>query len=329
LTFSSIVLQVLTGLASASALFLVGSGLSLIFGVTRIVNFAHGSFYMLGLYGAVQLTTIFAAGPLGWWGGVLVAALVVAAFGALIESLVLRRLYGAPELYQLLATFALVPDRRRVLAAKLVWEGRLTGAQIAAACGVCEGGPSDVAHARRRGPVRDLAVRLLGPARAVRQLHAQALAAALAHPLVDHDPFGDRGELAALAQPALLGGAAVVVQEHGDAVEGGELALHGGEVVAVADRRDRVQRDPAVLRGVVGGDHDPAHPLDGEQPVGRGVALVPEDRGEVDHVRAAVRRPPRLVDVAQVTDMDLAALAHPLRRLALVADAVLVARRRE
>jgi branched-chain amino acid transport system permease protein len=108
LTFSSIVLQVLTGLASASALFLVGSGLSLIFGVTRIVNFAHGSFYMLGLYGAVQLTSIFAAGPLGWWGGVLIAALVVGAFGALVEMLLLRRLYGAPELYQLLATFALV-----------------------------------------------------------------------------------------------------------------------------------------------------------------------------------------------------------------------------
>ena len=53
---SALVLQVLTGLASASALFLVASGLSLIFGVTRIVNFAHGSFYMLGLYGAVALT---------------------------------------------------------------------------------------------------------------------------------------------------------------------------------------------------------------------------------------------------------------------------------
>ena len=105
---SSIVLQVLTGLASASALFLVGSGLSLIFGVTRIVNFAHGSFYMLGLYGAVALTGFFAAGPLGWWGGVLLAALAVAALGAVIETLLLRRLYGAPELYQLLATFALV-----------------------------------------------------------------------------------------------------------------------------------------------------------------------------------------------------------------------------
>jgi branched-chain amino acid transport system permease protein len=105
---SALVLQILTGLASASALFLVASGLSLIFGVTRIVNFAHGSFYMLGLYGAVALTDAWGAGPLGFWGGVLVAALAVAALGALIEVLVLRRLYSAPELYQLLATFALV-----------------------------------------------------------------------------------------------------------------------------------------------------------------------------------------------------------------------------
>jgi branched-chain amino acid transport system permease protein len=105
---SSIVLQLLTGLASASALFLVASGLSLIFGVTRIVNFAHGSFYMLGLYGAVALTTVFTAGPLGFWAAVLLAALAVAALGAIVEMLVLRRLYGAPELYQLLATFALV-----------------------------------------------------------------------------------------------------------------------------------------------------------------------------------------------------------------------------
>jgi len=105
---SSIVLQLLTGLASASALFLVASGLSLIFGVTRIVNFAHGSFYMLGLYGAVALTTVFTAGPLGFWAAVLLAALAVAALGAVVETLVLRRLYGAPELYQLLATFALV-----------------------------------------------------------------------------------------------------------------------------------------------------------------------------------------------------------------------------
>ncbi|MEO8082126.1 MAG: ABC transporter permease [Caldimonas sp.] len=105
---SSLLLQLLTGLASASTLFMVASGLSLIFGVTRIVNFAHGSFYMLGLYAAVALTGAWGAGPLGFWGGVLAAAIVVAALGALLEVLVLRRVYAAPELYQLLATFALV-----------------------------------------------------------------------------------------------------------------------------------------------------------------------------------------------------------------------------
>jgi branched-chain amino acid transport system permease protein len=105
---SSVLLHILTGLSSASALFLIGSGLSLIFGVTRIVNFAHGSFYMLGLYGSVSLAQAFAPGPLGFWGAVLLAALAVAALGAVVEMLVLRRLYAAPELYQLLATFALV-----------------------------------------------------------------------------------------------------------------------------------------------------------------------------------------------------------------------------
>ncbi|NUZ06517.1 ABC transporter permease [Piscinibacter koreensis] len=105
---SALLLQVLTGLASASTLFLVASGLSLIFGVTRIVNFAHGSFYMLGLYAAVWLAERLGGGPLGFWGGVLLAALAVALLGALLEALILRRLYAAPELYQLLATFALV-----------------------------------------------------------------------------------------------------------------------------------------------------------------------------------------------------------------------------
>jgi branched-chain amino acid transport system permease protein len=108
MTLTSALLQVLTGLASASTLFLVASGLSLIFGVTRIVNFAHGSFYMVGLYAAVALAGALGAGPLGFWGGVLLAAFAVAALGAALEMLVLRRLYAAPELYQLLATFALV-----------------------------------------------------------------------------------------------------------------------------------------------------------------------------------------------------------------------------
>ena len=100
---SAILLQFLNGLAGASSLFLVAAGLSLIFGVSRIVNFAHGSLYMLGMYLAVWL-----APRIGFWASVLAAGTLVAGLGALIEVLVLRRIYKAPELLQLLATFALV-----------------------------------------------------------------------------------------------------------------------------------------------------------------------------------------------------------------------------
>jgi branched-chain amino acid transport system permease protein len=108
MTLSSLCIQLLNGLAGASSLFLVASGLSLIFGITRIVNFAHGSLYMLGLYIAYSATEYFGSGFLGFWGGVLAAALAVAVIGALTEMLLLRRIYRAPELFQLLATFALV-----------------------------------------------------------------------------------------------------------------------------------------------------------------------------------------------------------------------------
>ena len=100
------IVQFLTGLASASALFLVASGLSIIFGVTRIVNFAHGAFYMLGAYVAFTLTERL-SGAFGFWGGIVLAALAVAIIGVLVEMLLLRRIYSSPELFQLLATFGL------------------------------------------------------------------------------------------------------------------------------------------------------------------------------------------------------------------------------
>jgi branched-chain amino acid transport system permease protein len=104
---SSLAIQFLNGLASASTLFLVAAGLSLIFGVTRIVNFAHGALYMLGIYAAYGFVGAFGATPLGFWGGVLAAALAVGALGAVAEVALLRRLYRSPELLQLLGTFAL------------------------------------------------------------------------------------------------------------------------------------------------------------------------------------------------------------------------------
>lgn len=98
--------QFLTGLASAASLFLVASGLSIIFGVTRIVNFAHGAFYMIGAYVAFTLTDRF-SGTFGFWGGIVAAAFTVAAVGMVIEMALLRRIYHVPELFQLLATFGL------------------------------------------------------------------------------------------------------------------------------------------------------------------------------------------------------------------------------
>ncbi len=107
MNFSGLVVQLLNGLAGASSLFLVGAGLSLIFGVTRIVNFAHGSFYMVGVYVAYTLVDKLGGGA-WFWPALLVAALAVGAFGALVEVVLLRRVYRAPELFQLLATFALM-----------------------------------------------------------------------------------------------------------------------------------------------------------------------------------------------------------------------------
>jgi branched-chain amino acid transport system permease protein len=107
MTFSAFLFQALNGLSTASGLFFIAVGLSLIFGVTRIINIAHGSLYMLGTYIAYSFATKI-GGVFGFWGGIVATALIVGVIGALIEILLLRRIYRAPELFQLLATFALV-----------------------------------------------------------------------------------------------------------------------------------------------------------------------------------------------------------------------------
>ena len=107
-SFASFFAQLVNGLAGASALFLVAAGLTLIFGVTRVVNFAHGSLYMLGAYIAYTLVAALPRDPLGFWTAVLAAALVVALIGAPIEACVLKHIYAAPELLQLAATFGIV-----------------------------------------------------------------------------------------------------------------------------------------------------------------------------------------------------------------------------
>lgn len=112
--------QFVGGLSIAMFLFLIASGLALIFGILRILNFAHGSFYMIGAYLAWQIVHILDAKTGGaFWLAVLGAATAVAILGAAIERFLLRPLYGREELYQLLFTYALV----LVLAdaAKIIW----------------------------------------------------------------------------------------------------------------------------------------------------------------------------------------------------------------
>jgi branched-chain amino acid transport system permease protein len=108
LNWAGLLGQLLNGMVDASTMFLVAAGLSLIFGVTRIVNFAHGSLYMVGIYLAYSLVHQLGSSDLGFWSSVLLSSVGVAALGAAIEFLLLRRLYRSPELLQLLATFALV-----------------------------------------------------------------------------------------------------------------------------------------------------------------------------------------------------------------------------
>lgn len=107
----SLALQLLNGLSHATTLFLMACGLTLIFGVTRIVNFAHGSFFMLGaLVSAHAVTNGWPAlgeSAAGYAAAMLLGAAVAGALGAVAEVALLRRMRQAPELYQLVATFGL------------------------------------------------------------------------------------------------------------------------------------------------------------------------------------------------------------------------------
>ncbi len=100
--------QSLSGLTAAMFLFLIASGLSLIFGVLGVLNFAHGSFYMVGAYLAYQIVTWMGTTPGRFWWAAIGAAVGIALLGGVTERLLLRHLYGRDELYQLLFTYALV-----------------------------------------------------------------------------------------------------------------------------------------------------------------------------------------------------------------------------
>jgi len=107
-------MQIVFGLALGAIYVLLASGLSIIFGLLDVINFAHGTFYMLGAYAvyvAVSLTGNF-------WIGLVCAVLIVALFGALTEWTLLKRLYKEEPFYPLLLTFGMavaIPDAMKFI----------------------------------------------------------------------------------------------------------------------------------------------------------------------------------------------------------------------
>lgn len=95
---------IIIGLSLSFLLFLLSAGLTLIFGMLGVINFAHGALYMLGAYVSFQVVQTTGS----FWLGLLVAPLIVAALGALIEMAALKRVYSRDHIFQLLLTFGLI-----------------------------------------------------------------------------------------------------------------------------------------------------------------------------------------------------------------------------
>jgi branched-subunit amino acid ABC-type transport system permease component len=101
-------LQLISALVSATFLFLMAAGLSLIFGVCRVLNLAHGSVFMLGAFLAYAFTRFVSSSLEAFWLALLLVPLATALLGALLETVLIRRFYGANLLVQLMPMVALI-----------------------------------------------------------------------------------------------------------------------------------------------------------------------------------------------------------------------------
>jgi branched-chain amino acid transport system permease protein len=152
----SIVHVSLAGLSSGMFIWLVASGLTLIFGVLGVLNFAHGSFYMLGAYMSYALARSLAP---HFFLSMLLAPLAVAAIGMCVERFFIRYVYALPATYQLLLTFAFVLIFDNLV--KIVWGAASIRPEVPA---LLQG---SVSIADRNFPVYSLAIIAIGPLVAV------------------------------------------------------------------------------------------------------------------------------------------------------------------
>lgn len=102
-TVAFLLTQTVNSLSQAALLFFLGVGLTLIFGIMRIVNFAHGTLYMLGAFVGYTLARVTGS----FWAALLVAPLIVGVFGTVFELVILRRFYGRDGSTFLMVTFGL------------------------------------------------------------------------------------------------------------------------------------------------------------------------------------------------------------------------------
>jgi branched-subunit amino acid ABC-type transport system permease component len=106
---SQFLVQLVNGIIIAMVIYIIASGLSLVFGVLGVLNFAHGSFYMIGAFLAFTVTRqLLATVPGRFWFAVLIVPVLVALLGYAVEVGLLRFIYAADPLYQLLLTYGLV-----------------------------------------------------------------------------------------------------------------------------------------------------------------------------------------------------------------------------
>jgi branched-chain amino acid transport system permease protein len=148
----SLVHVCLAGISAGMFIWLVASGLTLIFGVLRVLNFAHGSFYMLGAY--LCYTCLRFLG-INFWLGVIVGPLAIGAVGFLVERYLLRQVYDLELPYQLLLTFSLVLIFDELV--KIIWgAGSIGSPEISGLSG-------SVQIAGRNFPVYNLFIMAFGP----------------------------------------------------------------------------------------------------------------------------------------------------------------------
>lgn len=121
---ASILIQVLNGLQYGLLLFLVASGLTLIFGIMGVINLAHGSFYMIGAYFAWSLASYFG----NLLTAILVGIVLSVLLGLALERLLIRHFYGRDHLYQVLLTYGLILIFEQLRS--VIWGDEVQGVKV-------------------------------------------------------------------------------------------------------------------------------------------------------------------------------------------------------